>query len=595
LQITSCLACASSASGEGRRYDARTSPRHWSLLNVTLSPRRSARRGRRPAALALAVALLASACGTPASPDSPGPTIDLHPSQSAAPSTSATASQAPTTAPATPATTAPPTALPTATSTPSLAATPPPATAVPSASAVTSLDWSDCGAPFECATLEVPLDYAHPTADQIKLALIRLPAERQDERIGSLLVNPGGPGASGVDFVESSAQTLYSQQLRDHFDIVGFDPRGVGASTPVECLDGKELDRLADLDPTPDTPQERDDLVAAAKAFDQACEANSGKLLPFMSTEDAARDMDRIRIALGEDKLTYFGFSYGTFLGTVYAGLFPQNVRALVLDGAIDPLATFEQQNEIQAEGFSRSLDAFFAACKADPTCAFYNKGDPAGAFDRLMAEIDRKPLPAIAIPDSRTVGPGLAFTGVLYALYSKSSWPYLEQGLALAQLGDGSVLLVMADAYNERSQDGTYKNVAAANTAVNCLDHAAPTDVAAYDAMAKPLEQKAPRFGEAIAYSGLNCAFWPVKPKADTGPITAEGAPPILVVGTTGDPATPYAWAQALARELSSGVLLTRKGEGHTAYGDSACIQQAVDTYLVTLKTPPADTVCDP
>jgi pimeloyl-ACP methyl ester carboxylesterase len=573
---------------------------------VTLSPRRSRQRGGRTlAVLAIAIALLATACNSAATPDSPGPTIDLHPSAStsAAPSAAptlapATASAAPTAAPPTTAPTAiptaPATAPATATPAPSLAATPP-ATAAPSASAATSLDWSDCGAPFECATLKVPLDYTNPGGELIDLALIRLPAEDQAGKVGSLLVNPGGPGASGVEFVQGSAQSLYSDALRQKFDIVGFDPRGVGQSTAVNCLDGAGLDRLNALDPTPDTPQEREALIDGAKQFDQACETHSGKLLPFMSTADAARDMDRIRIALGEEKLTYFGFSYGTFLGTVYAGLFPQNIRALVLDGAIDPLATFEQRNATQAEGFSRALNAFFDSCKADQSCAFYNNGDPAGAFDKLMAKIDQQPLPAIAIPDDRTIGPGEAFTGVLFALYSKSSWPYLEQGLALAQLGDGSVLLVMADAYNERDQAGTYKNVAAANNAVNCLDYKVPTDVAAYDAMVDPLEKEAPRFGEAIAYSGLTCAFWPVHPTTDPGKITADGAPPILVVGTTGDPATPYEWAQALSKELSSGVLLTRKGEGHTAYGDSACIQQAVDTYLITLKTPPANTVCDP
>lgn len=575
---------------------------------MTLSSRRSRLRGRGPAAIALVIALLATACGSATTPDSPGPTIDLHPSPSASPPPTLEPSLGPSTpaATVTPVPAVTPTVAPTVPTATPLAPTTTPgtptatagATAAPSIGATppaTGLAWTDCGAPFECATLQVPLDYANPGGDQITLALIRLPAEDPSARVGSLLVNPGGPGGSGVDFVRSSGAGLYSDDLRRHFDIVGFDPRGVGESTPVECLDGAQLDRLNALDPTPDTPQERQALIDGARQFDQACETNSGRLLPFMATADAARDMDRIRIALGESKLTYFGFSYGTFLGTVYAGLFPGHVRALVLDGAIDPLATFQQRNETQAEGFSRALSAFFAACAADPTCAFYNDGDPAGAFDRLMAEIDARPLPAIAIPDSRLIGPGEAFTGVLYALYSKSSWPYLEQGLALAQLGDGSILLVMADSYNERNPDGSYKNVAAANNAVNCLDYRVPTDVAAYDAMVAPLERVAPRFGEAIAYSGLTCAFWPVHPTRDPGRITADGAPPILVVGTTGDPATPYEWAQALAKELSSGVLLTRRGEGHTAYGDSSCIRQYVDTYLVTLQTPPPNSICDP
>jgi pimeloyl-ACP methyl ester carboxylesterase len=582
--------------------------------------RRSAAGGRRwqigarsPLApvLALVIVLITTGCSSAATPDSPGPTINLNPSPSGLASATP-ASQAPTVGPTATIIPASPSAAPSAPSEspsgspaasvgpsatpsvgPSQSAAPSGNPSVAPSGATGSLAWTDCGAPFQCATLQVPLDYTHPAADQISLALIRLPASDPSQRIGSLLVNPGGPGASGVDFVQQGAETIYSDALRAHFDIVGFDPRGVGSSTPVQCENGKDLDRLNALDPTPDNAAERQALIDGAKEFDQSCETMSGKLLPFMSTADAARDMDRIRIALGEAKLTYFGFSYGTFLGTVYAGLFPNNIRALVLDGAIDPAASFDERNQAQAKGFADELNAFFAQCKADVSCAFNNNGDPEKAFDALMASIDQKPLPAIAIPDSRLVGPGEAFTGVLYSLYSQQTWPYLAQGLALAQQGDGSVLLVLADAYNERNPNGTYKNVAAANNAVNCLDYTVPTDIGAYDTLAQTLEKIAPRFGADIAYSDLTCAFWPLHPAHDPGVITAAGAPPILVVGTTGDPATPYQWAQALARELTSGVLLTRKGEGHTAYGESDCIDQAVDAYLISLTLPAANTTC--
>ena len=213
--------------------------------------------------------------------------------------------------------------------------------------------------------------------------------------------------------------------------------------------------------------------------------------------------MDRIREALGEAKLTYFGFSYGTFLGTVYAGLFPDHVRALVLDGAIDPNQALEQRLATQAKGFDDALDAFLAQCKTDATCAFHNDGHPAEAYDALMAKIDAGPLPATVMQDPRPVGPGEAFIGVLFALYARDSWPTLAQALDMAQGGDGSLLLAMSDAYNDRQPDGTYSNEAAANNAVNCTDYKVPTDPAAYEAMVPDLQKVAPRFGQAIAYSG--------------------------------------------------------------------------------------------
>lgn len=537
----------------------------------------------RALALAVATVILASACGT--STTSPDTTIGAVPTGTPSPLATGTPLPSATEKPraSTPAATAAGTASPAS------------ATATASAGGTGSLTWTDCGPSFECATLAVPLDYTHPAGRKISIALVRLPAADPAKRIGALVVNPGGPGGSGVEFVESSAEGLFSQELRDHFDIVGFDPRGVGDSTAVECVNGPALDRLNALDPTPETPAERLALIDGAKEFVAACTKNSGDLLPFMSTADAARDMDRLRAALGEARLTYLGFSYGTYLGTVYAALFPTRVRALVLDGAVDPAQSFDQRNEAQAAGFARALNAFLDDCKTRPACAFYNGGKPADAFDALMRRIDSEPLPAVAIADKRPVGAGEAFTGVLAALYAQAAWPALAQGLALAQRGDGSVLLLLADSYNQRQPDGSYKNVAAANNAVNCLDNVVPTDVRAYDAMVPALERVAPRFGAAIAYSGLSCAFWPVHPARDTGAIAAAGAPPILVVGTTGDPATPYQWAVNLAGELESGVLLTRKGEGHTAYGESPCIERHVDRYLISLDVPPPDTTCTP
>ena len=533
----------------------------------------------RVTALVAVAALLFAACGT-----------------SATPAPTSAPSAIPTAAP-----TAAPTTQPTANSRPSLAPSPssggsstaPTGSAGASTTAGAPLDWTDCGTPFLCATLDVPLDYSQTGGRTISLALIKLPATDPSQRIGSLVTNPGGPGGSGVDYVRQSGETTFSDTLRAHFDIIGFDPRGVGASTPFTCENGAALDRLNALDPTPDNQSEIDALVAGAKEFDASCQQMSGALLPFMTTVDVAKDLDRIREALGEGKLNYLGFSYGTFIGSTYAGLFPHNIRALVLDGPIDPTQTLVERSVAQAEGFSGALDRFFADCAARPTCAFYNDGHPAEAFDKLMASIDANPIPASFVPGNRMVGPGEAFIGMLTALYSRSTWPYLEQALKMAQNGDGSVLLQLADAYNERNADGQYSNESAVNNAVNCSDYAAPTDVATYEDLATKVEKLAPRFGAAVAYSGLTCAFWPIHPKTDPGAIAAPDAPPIVIVATTGDPATPYSWGQALAKQMKTSVLLTRVGEGHTAYGDSVCIQNNVDQYLISLKVPAAGTTC--
>jgi pimeloyl-ACP methyl ester carboxylesterase len=525
------------------------------------------------------VALAVAGCGAT-------PTT-AHPSAATLPAASSTL--APATTPGVPVSLS-------AGSVPSAAASSVPSVSLaPSAAgAGSALAWTACGAPFECGTVRVPIDYSHPTSGSIELALIRLPATGPGPRLGDLLTDPGGPGDSGVAFVRDAGQTVFSARLRAQFDIIGFDPRGVGASDPVECVDGATMDRLIALDPNPDTSAERQALIAGAKTFDAGCEAQSGALLPFMSTLDAAKDMDRIRAALGDATLTYLGFSYGTFLGSTYADLYATRVRAFVLDGAVDPTLSFTDSLAAQAESFEGALSRFLAACATSPACAFSNEGRPQAAFASLMARIDQAPLPALRSGDPRPVGPGETLTAIAAALYDQTSWPILAQGLAAAQGGDGSILLALADAYDQRAPDGTFTNIAAANTAVTCADSTVPTSVATYEQLAQTLEARAPWFGASEAYSGLQCAFWPFHPSH--GPVVprARGAPPIVVIGTTGDPATPYAWAVKVAADLQSGVLLTRTGEGHTAYGGkSACVDAAVDAYLISLIVPKAGTVC--
>ena len=395
-----------------------------------------------------------------------------------------------------------------------------------------------------------------------------------------------------MEFVRDEASLDgFPSVLRKHFDIVGFDPRGVNSSTAVRCIDN--LDGRAEIDPSPDTAAELKALVADARAYAAACAKRNQGLLPYLSTDAVARDLDAIRQAVGDKQLSYLGFSYGTLIGSTYAQLFPDHIRAMVLDGAIDPALDLEQFRAGQAKGFEGALASFLKDCAARTACAFHEGGRSVQAFNALMASIDAKPLRAVRLKDPRLIGPGIAWYSVLAALYSKDAWPTLATTLELAKRGDGSLMLLIADPYRGRKPNGSYSNEQDAYTANTCLDFPAPTDVAAYTSWAKAFEAVAPHFAAMVAYNDLSCAFWPVAAERTPGPVSAAGAPPIVVVGTTGDPATPYPWAVALARELDSGVLVTHQGEGHTAYQSSTCVQRAVDLYLVDLTVPKQGLVC--
>lgn len=452
--------------------------------------------------------------------------------------------------------------------------------------------WSDCGRGFLCADVRVPKDYAAPSNGYVNVSILELPATDPKNRIGSLIVNPGGPGASGVEFVRNEAAVDgFPAVLRERFDIVGFDPRGVNSSTAVRCIDN--LDGRAEIDPSPDTAAELKALVADARAYADACAKRNAGLLPYLSTDAVARDLDGIRQAVGDKQLTYLGFSYGTLIGATYAQLFPDRIRAMALDGAVDPALDLEQFRAGQANGFETALGSFLKDCAARRSCAFNEGGKTVQAFNALMSSIDTKPLRAIRLKDRRLVGPGIAWYSVLAALYSKDAWPTLAASLALAKAGDGSLMLLIADPYRGRKPNGSYSNEQDAYTANTCLDFPAPTNVATYTGWAKTFEATAPHFADLVAYNDLSCAFWPVAAERTPGPVNAPGAPPIVVVGTTGDPATPYPWAVALAKELDSGVLITRRGEGHTAYQSSTCVQRAVDLYLVDLTVPRKGLTC--
>ncbi|MBD0838841.1 alpha/beta hydrolase [Streptomyces sp. TRM68416] len=455
------------------------------------------------------------------------------------------------------------------------------------------LRWRSCGVPgFECATLKAPLDYAAPDRGDVRLAVSRKKATGPGSRLGSLLVNPGGPGGSAVGYLQAYAGIGYPAGVRARYDMVAVDPRGVARSEPVECLDGPDMDTYTQTDITPDEASETTALVEAYKKFAEGCGEDSPKLLRHVSTVEAARDMDILRAVLGDERLNYVGASYGTFLGATYAGLFPKRVGRLVLDGAMDPSLSARRLNLDQTAGFETAFRAFARDCVQQQDCPLGSKADKIGPnlkafFDRL----DRRPIPTGGV-DGRRLGESLATIGVIAAMYDEGAWAQLREALTSAmEDSDGAGLLVLADSYYERDADGRYSNLMFANAAVNCLDlPAAFTGPDQVEDALSAFEKASPVFGEGLAWASLNCAYWPVAATGEPHRIEAKGAAPIVVVGTTRDPATPYRWARSLAAQLSSARLLTYEGDGHTAYGrGSACIDRTINTYLLN-GTPPPD-----
>ncbi|MGW0812294.1 alpha/beta hydrolase [Streptomyces viridiviolaceus] len=462
------------------------------------------------------------------------------------------------------------------------------------------LSWRDCGVPgFQCATMKAPLDYAKPAGGDVRLAVARKKATGPGERLGSLLVNPGGPGGSAIGYLQSFAGVGYPAEVRARYDMVAVDPRGVARSEPVECLDGREMDEYTETDVTPDDERESDELVDAFKAFAEGCGADAPKLLRHVSTGEAARDMDILRGVLGDEKLNYVGASYGTFLGATYAGLFPHRAGRLVLDGAMDPALTARRLNLEQTAGFETAFQSFAKDCVRQSDCPLGGPGtspDQVGKnLKAFFEKLDARPIPT-GDADGRRLTESLATIGVIRAMYDEAGWPQLREALTSAMKeNDGAGLLFLSDDYYEREADGDYSNLMFANAAVNCLDLPAaftsPDDVRA----ALPDFHKAsPVFGEGLAWSSLNCAYWPVQATGEPHRTVAAGAAPIVVVGTTRDPATPYRWAESLAGQLSSGRLLTYDGDGHTAYNrGSGCIDSAINAYLLRGTAPGAGKRC--
>ena len=456
---------------------------------------------------------------------------------------------------------------------------------------VNPIEWKPCdgstNTEVECGNIEVPFDYADPEQGSFVLFVKKHNAANPVERIGSMMVNPGGPGFGGSSLADD-AQYYFSQDLIDRFDIIAWDPRGTGESTPaVDCVD--TFDEYFGLDSPPETPDEKQALIDASQAFNDKCDENSGTILPYISTKASAQDINSLRLALGEEKVTFFGFSYGSELGTTWATMFPETVRAIVVDGAVDPNASSTQEGMNQAKGFEGQLSTFLKQCSAKSTCEFHNGGDAEAAFDKLVLDIDAKPL---EVSKERTpVTQGVLFTAVAQAMYSDYYWPQLSEALSAAQNGDGKGILQLYDDYYQRKDDGTYGNELEAFLAISCLDDPGASSVEDVDSHIDEFIAAAPRLGGNFAY-GYSCALWPVKQAAKVT-ITGKGAGPIVVVGTTGDPATPLDSTRKMALGLEQGILIVVDANQHTGYGANNCVVKAVDDYLIKLVVPANETTC--
>ncbi|RZK94334.1 MAG: alpha/beta hydrolase [Rhodococcus sp. (in: high G+C Gram-positive bacteria)] len=453
-----------------------------------------------------------------------------------------------------------------------------------------STDGSPLGDNLDCAEVTVPNDYANPAGATARIAVSR--SKATGDKVGSLLVNPGGPGASGIGLASVADGT----DLAEHFDVIGFDPRGVGASAPqVTCLtvpevDAKRKDDDIDMSPAGIAQTESENRDYADKCADRT----GVDVLAHVGTYDVVRDMDVIRAVLGDEKLNYLGYSYGTRLGSTYAETFPGNVRAMVLDGALDPEQDPTEEVILQAAGFQDAFNAFAAECMQQPDCPLGT--DPAQANARFRALVD----PLITTPAATTDPRGLSYTdaitGVQQALYSPNLWGPLRGGLESLQTGTGDSLLMLADLYEGRADDGTYSNLNDAFNSIRCMDDPPVTDRAVVGAADVRYRQAAPFLddGRGTGNAPLDvCAFWPAPNTGSPHTVAAPGIPPVVVVSTTEDPATPYQAGVDLAKQMN-GALVSYRGTQHTVVLDGeACVDDAVTDYLVDLAVPPADLTC--
>jgi pimeloyl-ACP methyl ester carboxylesterase len=449
--------------------------------------------------------------------------------------------------------------------------------------------WSACGDGFECAKVTAPIDWNRPATGTFQLAVVR--AKATAKRLGSLLINPGGPGVGGAGWVKQAAGS-FDDALRSAYDLVGWDPRGTGGSSPVRCLSDRQLDAYYATDATPDDAGEVQTLVREQRHFADACQASTGAILGHLDTISTVRDMDLLRAVLGDKVLSYYGASYGTYLGAWYAQEFPWRVGRLVLDGAVDPSLTSAEYAAGQSLGFSRAVRTYVQDCLSHDGCPLTGTVDDGLAqISALLQGADATPLPTSS---GRTLNQTLMATGLARGMYERSAWPTLTRAITQATRGDGTTLLAMADNYLERDRNGHYSQDVTSYSPIYCLDHPETRTLAQIGDQAVQLQKQYPPLGDFIGWGQTSCQVWPLPGVTPTQRVSAEGAQPIVVVGTTDDPATPYEWAKSLASQLSSGRLLTREGQGHAAYRQgSECIDLAIDRYLVQGTLPEEGTVC--
>lgn len=455
------------------------------------------------------------------------------------------------------------------------------------------IDWTSCDEGFECGSLTVPLNYEEPAGKTIELALIRLTAGEPNQRLGSLLLNPGGPGGSGIEYVKAATMVTTSA-VRNVYDLVGFDPRGVGKSEPVNCLTQAEADELLASDATADSEQEESAIISMATDFGAKCEARDPEIARNIDTVSVAKDVDILRAVLGDEKLNWLGKSYGTYIGAIYAELFPGRVGRMVLDGAVDPNIDLITLTREQALGFETALDRYISNCVSNGDCPLGNTNAKAKSkFNELRAIAKKSPF--TTNDKTRKVNESLFLNGVLLGLYQTSyGWDSLTIALQGLVEGDGEPMLSLVDLFTNRIDGKFQDNSLDALSAVNCLDFPIRPTLGEVEALVAELKTAAPVFGEWIAWSALSCTYWPYPAPHDRA-VKAEGTAQVLVIGTQYDPATPVQWAKGLARAITNSVLVTFNGDGHTAYLEpgASCVDRIVDAYLVNGLSPENNTVC--